>query len=262
MESAPVRVAICGIRGRMGRELAAGLPAYPGISVVGGCDPVGGTAADEPYPVVASLDQLLAATQPDVVVDFTVAEAAMANAECSLEARIPIVIGTTGLSDADLKRIDALATRAGVGAMVAPNFSIGAILLTQFARMASKYFDAAEVIEIHHEAKIDAPSGTALMIARAMREGRGRPFAGDNVVKHTVEGARGAAYEDLHVHSLRMPGFVATHEVVFGGPGQSLTLRHDAPGRESYLPGVAQAVTHIREHVGLVYGLDRLMDFS
>ena len=246
----------------MGREMAGGLPGFPGISVVGGCDPIARTDEGEPYPVTTSLSRLLDAVHPDVVVDFTVAEAAIANAQCALKAGTPIVIGTTGLGDADLERIDELATRAGVGAMVAPNFAVGAILLAQFARIASKYFDAAEVIEIHHDGKIDAPSGTAMMIARAMREGRGKPFAGDNVVKHTVAGARGAEYQDLHVHSLRMPGFVATHEVIFGGPGQSLTIRHDAPGRDTYLPGVAYAVAHIREYVGLVHGLDRMMDFS
>ena len=128
--------------------------------------------------------------------------------------------------------------------------------------MASRYLDAAEIIEIHHDAKIDAPSGTALMIARAMREARGRPFAGDRVTKHTVEGARGAGVQDVQIHSLRMQGFVATHEVVFGGPGQSLTIRHDSIGRDSFVPGVAYAVTHIQGHVGLVYGLDSLMDLT
>lgn len=259
-----VRVALCGAHGRMGRELGNGLPHYPGIEVVGGCDPVALTegAAPPSFPVAAALIDLLDEVQVEVVVDFTVAEAAAKNAEVALGRKIPIVIGTTGLADEDLQRIDQLAKDAGVGALVAPNFAVGAILLMQFARTASKYFDSAEVIEIHHEAKVDAPSGTALMIARAMREGRGKAFDRDNVTRHTVEGARGAAYQDLHVHSLRMPGFVATHEVIFGGPGQSLTIRHDAPGRDSYLPGVAYAVTHIHEHVGLVYGLDHMMDFS
>lgn len=264
MTDRSVRVALCGAHGRMGRELGAGLPRYEGVAVVAGCDPSplaeGSSAPD--FPVSPSLAELLSSIECDVVVDFTVAEAAARNAETALTNRIPIVIGTTGLADADLQHIDRLARDAGVGALVAPNFAVGAILLMQFARAASKYFDSAEVIEIHHDGKIDAPSGTAMMIARAMREGRGRPFAGDNVSRHTVEGARGAAYQDLRVHSLRMPGFVATHEVIFGGPGQSLTIRHDAPGRDSYLPGVAYAVQHIREHVGLVYGLDQMMDFS
>jgi len=142
---------------------------------------------------------------------------------------------------------------------VAPNFAIGANLLFQFSKLASKFFDSAEVIEIHHDGKIDAPSGTAMMMAQKMREGRNEPFAGDNVSKHVVEGARGAVTSDVHVHSLRMPGFVATHEVIFGGPGQSLTMRHDSIGRESFVPGVVFALKNIRDHVGLVYGLDKLM---
>lgn len=260
----PVRVAICGARGRMGREIAAGLPQHARIEVVGGCDPLAAEPGNGPeqFPVAASLAELLQRIRPDVVVDFTVAEAAAQNAEVALKERIPVVIGTTGLSEANLERIDELARSAGIGALVAPNFAVGANLLMQFAKAASRFFETAEVIEIHHDQKIDAPSGTAMMIARAMREGRGEPFGKDPVTKHTLEGARGAAYQDLHVHSLRMQGFVATHEVVFGGPGQSLTIRHDSTGRESFVPGIAYAVTHIHEHVGLVHGLDKMMDFT
>ncbi|MSQ24103.1 MAG: 4-hydroxy-tetrahydrodipicolinate reductase [Chloroflexi bacterium] len=257
-----VRLAICGVRGRMGNELATGLPKFPGISVVGGCDPRPATNDAELFPVARSLSELFDIVRPDVVVDFTVAESACANAECSLEARIPILIGTSGITETDLERIDQRARQAGVGALVAPNFAVGANLLLQFARVAAKFFDSAEVIEIHHDGKVDAPSGTAMMIARAMREARGHPFAADNVTQHNVEGARGAQFQDMHIHSLRMAGVVATHEVILGGPGQTLTLRHDSSGRESFLPGVAYAATHIQDKVGLIYGLDRLMDFS
>ncbi len=259
----PVRVALCGIRGKMGRELAVGLAQQPDVEVVGGCDIQPASEHDQdPCRITSTLAELLPTVQPTVVVDFTVAEAAAVNAVYALEHGIPVVIGTTGLMPADLERIDTLAKKAGVGALVAPNFAIGANLLLQFARVASRFMDAAEIIEIHHDAKADAPSGTALMIAQAMRESRGKPFARDNVTKHVVEGARGGVDNDLHIHSLRMQGFVATHQVIFGGPGQSLTLRHDSIGRESFLPGVAYAVTHIQGHVGLVYGLDRLIGFS
>lgn len=248
----------------MGRQLATDLAGYAGIAILGGCDPqpLEGAQASEPFTVTPSLDELLALIQPDVVVDFTAAEAARANAGRALRGAIPVVIGTTGLSQGDLEEIDQLAREAGVGAVVAPNFAIGANLLMQFARIASQFFDAAEIIEIHHDAKADAPSGTALLIAEGMRQARGRPFAGDHVTKHVVQGARGALLDDLHIHSLRMQGFVATHEVIFGGPGQSLTIRHDSIGRESFVPGVAYAVTHVREHTGLVYGLDRLMNLG
>jgi 4-hydroxy-tetrahydrodipicolinate reductase len=255
-----VRVAICGVHGRMGEELARGLAADPEILVVGGCDPrPREIPTPQAFTTTPDLASLLGATEADVVVDFTTAEAARANAATALERRAPIVIGTTGLTPPDLERIDNLARGAGVGAMVAPNFAIGAILLMQFAKLASRFLDAAEIVEIHHDAKIDAPSGTAIAIAQAMRSGRETPFSGDQVTKFVVEHTRGGVLEDVHIHSLRLPGFVATHQVTFGGPGQSLTIRHDSIGRDSFIPGVALAVKRIREHVGLVYGLDALL---
>jgi 4-hydroxy-tetrahydrodipicolinate reductase len=245
----------------MGQEMIFGLSHDPEIEVVGGCDPRPPLDGAPPpsLPITPALGELLDLVPVDVVVDFTTAEAAAANAAEALSRSVPIVIGTTGLGDEHLAAIDELAHASNTAALVAPNFAIGANLLAQFARIASKFFDSAEVIEIHHDGKIDAPSGTALMIAQGMREGRGRPFAGDNVSKHVLPHSRGATAGDLHVHSLRMPGFVATHEVIFGGPGQSLTIRHDSIGRDSFVPGVAYAVKNIRGHVGLVYGLDQLM---
>lgn len=260
----PIRVAICGARGRMGQEMILGLARDPEITVVGGCDPRPPLDGAPPplIPITPALAELLDLVPTDVVVDFTTAEAAAANAAEALSRGVPIVIGTTGLGQPELDRIDGLARSANVGALVAPNFAIGAVLLAQFARIASAFFDSAEVVEIHHDGKIDAPSGTALMIAQAMREARGRPFAPDQVSKHVLPHSRGAEAGDLHVHSLRMPGFVATHEVIFGGPGQSLTLRHDSIGRDSFVPGVIYAVKHIRGRSGLIYGLDKLMGLA
>jgi 4-hydroxy-tetrahydrodipicolinate reductase len=248
----------------MGQEISAGLAADPGIELVGGCDPRPAAAGDPPtaVPVTGSIEELLASVRPDVMVDFTTAEAARHNASAALAAGVAVVVGTTGLGSEDLDAIDRAARQAGLGALVAPNFAIGANLMFRFAQMASKFFDSAEVIEIHHDGKIDAPSGTSLMTARAMREGRETPFAGDNVSKLVVEGARGALAHDVHVHSLRLPGFVATHEVIFGGPGQSLTIRHDSIGRDSFIPGVVYAVKSIRGRVGLIHGLDRLMGLA
>jgi 4-hydroxy-tetrahydrodipicolinate reductase len=245
----------------MGQEMILGLSHDPEITIVGGCDPrppLDGAPPPE-ISITPALGELLDLVAVDVVVDFTTAEAAAENAAEALARSVPIVIGTTGLGQDQLKEIDELARESHTAALVAPNFAIGANLLAQFARIASKFFDSAEVIEIHHDGKIDAPSGTALMIAQGMRDGRGRPFAGDNVSKHVLPNSRGATAGELHVHSLRMPGFVATHEVIFGGPGQSLTIRHDSIGRDSFVPGVIFAVKNIRGQVGLVYGLDQLM---
>ncbi len=262
--AAPVRVAICGARGRMGQEMILGLSHDAGIEVVGGCDPRPpvDAAPPPPVPITPALGELLDLIPVDVVVDFTTAEAAAQNAREALSRSVPIVIGTTGISEEKLAMIDELAEASQVAALVAPNFAIGANLLAQFARIASRFFDSAEVIEIHHDGKVDSPSGTALMIAREMREGRGRPFSSDNVTKHVLPNSRGAVDGDLHIHSLRMPGFVATHEVIFGGPGQSLTIRHYSIGRDSFVPGVAYAVKNIRGRVGLIYGLDQLMELA
>jgi 4-hydroxy-tetrahydrodipicolinate reductase len=248
----------------MGQEMILGLSQDPEIEVVGGCDPRPPVDASPPsaLPITPALGELLDLAKIDVVVDFTTAEAAANNAGEALKRAVPIVIGTTGLGQAEIETIDELARAAQVAALVAPNFAIGANLLAQFAKIASRFFDSAEVIEIHHDGKIDAPSGTALMIAQGMRDGRGRPFSGDNVSKHVLPNSRGAVSGDLHVHSLRMPGFVATHEVIFGGPGQSLTIRHDSIGRDSFVPGVAFAVKNIRGRVGLIYGLDQLMGLA
>ena len=264
MAGTTIRVAICGIRGRMGQEMQLGLAKDPEIVIVGGCDPRPAVddASPESGPVTSSLAELLATVNADAIVDFTTAEAAAQNAEVALKHAVPPIIGTTGLSEQDLDRIDKLAQKAHVAAMVAPNFAIGANLLQQFAKTASKFFDAAEIIEIHHDQKIDAPSGTAIGLAQAMREARGRAFAGDNVSKHVVPGARGGTLDDVHIHSLRMDGFVATHQVIFGGPGQSLTIRHDSIGRDSFVPGVIFALKNIRGRVGLIRGLDQLMSLA
>ncbi|MPZ13348.1 MAG: 4-hydroxy-tetrahydrodipicolinate reductase [Chloroflexi bacterium] len=264
MRDERVRIAICGARGRMGQELLLALARDSEIDVVGGCDPRPPVDAAPPptVPITLSLRDLLQIVQPDVLVDFTTAEAAADNAAFALARSLPVVIGTTGLTETELTKIDSVAREANVGALVAPNFAVGANLLMQFAKIASRFFDSAEVVEIHHDEKIDAPSGTAIMIAQAMRDARDRPFAGDHVTKHVVPGARGGAHRDLHIHSVRLPGYVATHEVLFGGQGQSLTIRHDSIGRDSFVPGVAFAVKHIRGQVGLVYGLDRLMGLT
>jgi 4-hydroxy-tetrahydrodipicolinate reductase len=263
-DTTAVRVAVCGARGRMGQEMILGLSEDPELQVVGGCDPRPPLDGAPPsrLSITPSLGELLDLAPVDVCVDFTTAEGAASNAAEALSRSVPIVIGTTGLSQEQLQAIDELARASNTAVLVAPNFAIGAVLLAKFAATASKFFDSAEVIEIHHDGKIDAPSGTALMIAQGMREGRGRPFAGDNVSKHVLPHSRGAAAEDVHVHSLRMPGSVATHEVVFGGPGQSLTIRHDSIGRDSFVPGVIYAIKHLRGHVGLVYGLDQLMGLT
>jgi 4-hydroxy-tetrahydrodipicolinate reductase len=202
---------------------------------------------------------MLRDAQPDVLVDFTLPDAAMPIARAALRAGVATVIGTSGLSAKQCAELGRLAEKSGIGVAVVPNFAVGAVLLIHFARLASRYFGAAEIIELHHDGKVDAPSGTAMATAEAMTQARGEPFAPDRTTMHTLDAARGGEVGGVRVHSVRLPGFVGHQEVLFGGPGQVLTLRHDATSREAYVPGVLLAVRAIREHRGLVYGLDPLL---
>jgi 4-hydroxy-tetrahydrodipicolinate reductase len=259
----PVRVAVAGARGRVGREVARAVDAAADLALVGGLTRAAGDALEladgRTLPLHADAHALVRETLPDVLVDFTLPGVTMPIARAALGARVPTVIGTSGLGRSELDELATLAEGAGVAVAVVPNFALGAVLLIHFAQQASRYFGAAEVIELHHDGKIDAPSGTALATAQAMARARGEPFAADRTTKHTLDSVRGGAAEGVRVHSVRLPGLLAHQEVLFGGPGQVLTLRHDATSREAYVPGVLLAVRAIREHRGLVYGLDPLL---
>jgi 4-hydroxy-tetrahydrodipicolinate reductase len=193
-----------------------------------------------------------------VAVDFTTPEAVFGNVGVLLRAGVHAVVGTTGLAAPRLADLDALAREQGVGCLVAPNFALGAVLMMRFAEEAARHFPWVEVVERHHEKKLDAPSGTARLtaerIARARREAPSNPEE-----KETAPGARGGRVADVPVHSLRLPGSVAHQEVWFGGAGETLVLRHDAIDRSVYAPGVLLAVRRIGAHRGLVHGLERIL---
>jgi 4-hydroxy-tetrahydrodipicolinate reductase len=174
------------------------------------------------------------------MVDFTHPDAAIGNVRTALRLGVSPVVGTSGITPEQLGEIERLADEAGIGAVVAPNFAVGANLMLHFARIASRFLSAAEIIELHHDGKADAPSGTAM----------------------SSEGARGAVEGGVRIHSVRLPGLVAHQEIIFGGPGQILTIRHDSITRESFIPGVALAVKEVVKRSGLVYGLDRLMGLA
>ena len=173
-------------------------------------------------------------------------------------------MGTTGLTESDLAELDEAAKSANVPLLIAPNFAIGAILMTRFAAEAAKYFEAAEIIEFHHDRKVDAPSGTAFKTALAMRESRGEDFRrvdGDSADENSSAiGARGGEIGGVSIHSVRLPGFLAHQEVIFGLAGQTLTIRHDAISRECYMPGVLRAIKRVWElPVGLTFGLEAVL---
>src|SRR5918912_1667480 len=251
----------------MGRETIAYLAKQDSIDLAGGVTPRAGEESvalpgGGLIPLGRDLAEMIARVQPRVMVDFTRPEAAMENVRVALKHRVSPVVGTSGIKPEDLAEIEGLAAEAGVGAVVVPNFAIGAVLMLHFARVASKYLSAAEIIELHHDGKVDAPSGMAVATARAMREARGEPFDERPTTTVLLDGARGGADGGIHVHSVRLPGLVAHQEVIFGGLGQILTIRHDSTSRESFMPGVVVAINEVTKRSGLVYGLDRLMGLA
>ncbi len=263
---ANVSVAVNGVLGRMGSTVLAAVTADSELTPVGGADVAASAASvnlpdgSGSVPFAGSLSTLLVSVDADVVVDFTNGEAAMQAIRAAAGAGVRLVSGSTGLTEENLDEARQLAESSGVGMISASNFALGAVLLGHLAGIASQYFDYADVIESHHEQKIDAPSGTALSIAQAMAAGRGSKFEQSATEKQTLAGTRGGEFEGITSHSARMPGRVARHEVVFGALGQTLTMTHDSINRESFMPGVVMAVKHVMTLDGeLVVGLDNVL---
>jgi len=258
----PIKVVVQGALGRVGQEVVKAACAESEMQLVGAVElkvtKDSLTLPDDSgsVPFSADLDYILTSCQPDVLVDFTVAQAAMPAVRIATERGVNLVIGTTGLTKEDLNEIDRLATAHKVGAVVAPNFALGAVLMIHLAKIAAKYLDYAEIIELHHHLKADAPSGTALATARAMAAARGKPFL-QPTGKATE--SRGQQVEGATIHSVRLPGLMAHQEVILGGPGQTVSIRHDTINRECYMPGVMLAIKEVVKRRGLIYGLDTLL---
>jgi 4-hydroxy-tetrahydrodipicolinate reductase len=242
----------------MGREVGAAISSAEGLTLAGYVD---GLATGSEYaglPLYADPVVCFEATRPDVVVDFTNATWTPRLAEAALAAGVRPVIGTTGLPPGFLPWLEEAAAKKKLGAVVAANFAIGAVLMMQFARQAARFFDSAEIIELHHDGKVDAPSGTARTTAELMVAERGAPFRRNIAEKETVPGTRGGELGGVSIHSVRLPGLVAHQEVILGGLAQVLTIRHDSTGRESFMPGVLLAVREVMGREGLVVGLEAL----
>lgn len=262
-----VKVVVVGADGRMGREVVKAVLKESDLSLVGAVDTrnhgldIGvltcGNACG--VMVAGNLGRILEETGAEVVVDFTNPEIIRKNLPVYLNHRVNVVIGTTGLSEQDVEELDLQARDAGVGVVIAPNFAIGAILMMQFAAQAAKYFPHVEIIELHHDQKLDAPSGTAIKTAEIIRTNRAYLSQGHPEEKETLAGARGAEFDGMRIHSVRLPGYVAHQEVIFGGLGQTLTIRHDSINRESFMPGVILAVRKIVDLKGVIYGLENLL---
>lgn len=264
-----IRVAVAGACGRMGREVVRAVSAAPDMELVGAfdrsCDHastgemLGSGATD--VPIGQKLGAMLDDCRPDVLVEFTHLAGAADHAMSALKRNCAAVIGTSGLGSADLRSIQMAAEDSGTPAILVPNFAIGAVLMMQFAERAAGYFPHVEVIELHHDQKLDAPSGTAWHTAERIAAARG-----DNAPRRLqgevqkAEGARGGDVKGVRVHSIRLPGYVASQEVLFGGAGERLAVRHDSVDRAGFMPGVLLAVRKIREKRGFLVGLESVMD--
>ena len=244
-----INVAVLGARGRMGSEVIKAVEAADGLALVAALD------------LGDSLDQLKGSAA-HVVVDFTTPDSVMANLEFLINNGINVVVGTTGFDDAKLATVNGwLAKNPSVGVLIAPNFAIGAVLMMEFAAKAARYFESAEIIELHHPAKVDAPSGTAARTAELMSAARKEAglAAMPDATTTALDGARGALVGGIPVHSVRARGLVAHQEVLFGGLGETLTIRHDSIDRAGFMPGVILGVRTIVNTPGLTHGLDKFM---
>jgi 4-hydroxy-tetrahydrodipicolinate reductase len=243
-----IKVGVLGARGRMGSEVVKAVTEATDLELVAALD------------LGDSLDALVA-NGAQVVVDFTTPDSVMANLEFLIGNNINAVIGTTGFDDARIAKIKSLLSTSKSGVLIAPNFAIGAVLMMEFATKAAKYFESAEIIELHHPNKVDAPSGTAARTAELMSAARkeaGLPAMPDATTT-SLAGARGATVGDIPVHSVRLRGLVAHQEVLLGGIGETLSIRHDSIDRVGFMPGVLLGVRKVVTHPGLTFGLENFM---
>ena len=262
-----IKVMVSGACGRMGQEVLQAVIEDSELELVGAVDLAGGADAGELVGlgkngviVGTDLEAVIDASSPEVMVDFTRPDVVYANAVKAIKKGVSPVIGTTGLSDEEKAELAELSKANNTPVFIAPNFAIGAVLMMLMARQAAKYMPEVEIIELHHDKKLDAPSGTALQTAAMISEVRKAHVQGNPEETEKVAGARGADVDGMRIHSVRLPGYVAHQEVIFGGLGQTLTIRHDSLNRESFMPGVCLACKKVRNLEGLVIGLDKIMD--
>jgi 4-hydroxy-tetrahydrodipicolinate reductase len=251
-----VKVGVFGATGRMGATVCDAVAGDPDLELVAAVDPQGVGREVQGLQVVAEPDAL-AAAGAEVAVDFTQLEAARANLRWCADHGVHAVVGTTGFGDEDYKELEARFKQSNC--VIAPNFAVGAVLMMRFAELAAPWFETAEIIELHHDQKVDAPSGTAMMTARRMAAAS-EDWAPDPTTKIVTAGARGGEGPGgIRVHSVRLRGLVAHQEVVLGTTGQSLSIRHDSYDRTSFMPGVLAAVKAVAGRPGLTVGLDTLL---
>ena len=244
-----IKVGVLGAKGRMGTEVMRAVNEAPDLELVAALD------------LGDSLDQLVS-NQTEVVVDFTTPDSVMTNLEFVISHGIHAVVGTTGFDDARLAKVESMSAKhPEIGVLIAPNFGLGAVLMMEFSKKAARYFESAEIVELHHPNKVDAPSGTATRTAELISKARAEAELGPmpDATKTSLDGARGALVGDVHVHSIRLRGLLAHQEVLFGGPGEILSIRHDSLDRLGFMPGVLLGIREVSKHAGINYGLERFL---
>ncbi|TCP31620.1 dihydrodipicolinate reductase [Scopulibacillus darangshiensis] len=268
MENKTIRITVAGPRGKMGAETLQMISETPHFELVAAIDnkndglvisDINGLP-DLNAPIYTDIEQCFSNVGTDVLIDFTHPEAGKAHFEAALAYGVRPVIGTSGFTNDDVKGFRSRIEEKGSGGIIAPNFAIGAVLLMKFSQFASKYLPDIEIIEQHHDQKKDAPSGTAVKTAELIQEVRQMKQQGHPDEQETIQGARGAEMNGIRIHSVRLPGLVAHQEVIFGGEGELLTLRHDSMNRKSFMTGVRYAVDTVMTIDTLVYGLENILD--
>ncbi|OEH84827.1 4-hydroxy-tetrahydrodipicolinate reductase [Desulfuribacillus stibiiarsenatis] len=263
-----IKVAVSGANGKMGQEVLKMVINDPELELVAAIDlkmdaiDVGLVLGMDTVGInfENNIEQSLMRCHADVLIDFTNPQAVHHNIKTAIQYGVYPVVGTTGLQLEEIKEFDRLLKERELGGIFAPNFAIGAILMMRFAEQAAKYMPHVEIIELHHDQKIDAPSGTALKTAEMIKAQRKSIKQGLENEYEKIPGSRGGEYDGFRIHSVRLPGFVAHQEVIFGSQGQVLSIKHDSIHRESFMPGVNLAVKKVKDFVGAIYGLENLID--
>lgn len=263
-----IKVAVAGAAGRMGKEVVKLVLEDADLQLVAavnrsqeGTD--AGTLVGLPacgIKVTSDLELALVETKPDVLVDFTMPKFAYPNTRLAVSHGVRPVVGTTGFTPEQIEELDKLCQSKEIGGLIAPNFSIGAILMMKFAAQAAKYFPHLEIMEFHGDQKLDAPSGTAIKTAEMIAQNREEIRQGNPKEEETIDGARGGYYNGFRIHSVRLPGVFAQQEVIFGGFGQTLKIRHDSYERAGYMPGVKMAIEKVMGYTGMIYGFDHFIE--
>lgn len=260
-----IKVGVTGALGKMGQEVVKTVINNENMTLVMAVDKINtGENVWGDVVIESDIEKAIEANKPDVVVDFTQPALVFENTKKYINAGTKSVIGTTGLSAVQIEELRKLSKEKNTGCIIAPNFAVGAVLMMMFSKMTAKYFNNAEIIELHHNQKKDAPSGTAIKTAQMMIEANSDFTLGNCPETELIQGSRGGNFNEdgkgnIHIHSVRMPGFVASQEVIFGAGGQTLTIRHDTINRECFMSGVELAINHVFNNNEFIYGLENIL---